>query len=144
MQASFTLDDCFGIILKSEMTRINPVGAFESESREQRRHHDRQKHNQYFTPEAVVKKALSLLPEIEPETIIDPAVGEGAFLSVASELWQTAKLFGIDIDRGMIHKIRSAKAFEAHLYCENSLEKQTWENADIAKVLAKGGFEIGQ
>ncbi len=124
------------------MARTNQDGAFKSENRERRRHHDRQKLNQYFTPETVVKKALSLLPEIEPEAIIDPAVGEGAFLSAASELWQTSSLFGIDIDRGMIHKIRSANAFKAHLYCSNSLERQTWENAEIAKVLSKGGFDL--
>ena len=57
-----------------------------------RKHINRKNHNQYFTPEFAVEKALSLVPEIKPENIIDPAVGKGIFLKIASKKWQQTRL----------------------------------------------------
>ena len=51
------------------------------------RHRNRKNHNQYFTPEFAVEEALSLVPIPEVSHIIDPAVGNGIFLKVASKKW---------------------------------------------------------
>lgn len=54
------------------------------------RHRNRKKHNQYFTPEFVVEKALSFIPIRKVTNLIDPAVGNGIFLKVASKKWSNA------------------------------------------------------
>jgi len=58
---------------------------FHIESPISQKHRNRKNYNQYFTPEFAVEKALSLLPEIEVKYIIDPSVGDGVFLKVASK-----------------------------------------------------------
>jgi len=74
-----------------------------------KKHHNRKNHNQYFTPEIVVEKALAFVPMLNVTNIIDPAVGYGIFLKVASNKWNNAKLFGIDVDRSVIQNLKRMK-----------------------------------
>ncbi len=107
-----------------------------------KRHQGRKNHNQYFTPEFAVYKALSLVTEITPKNIIDPAVGKGVFLMVASKKWQKAKLFGIDIDRNVIFELRKSNLPNSYFAFGDSLLQKTWQLPEIKKVLSKGGFDL--
>jgi type I restriction-modification system DNA methylase subunit len=50
-----------------------------------KKHKNRKNNNQYFTPEFVVEKAFSFIPNIKIKNIIDPAVGNGIFLKIAQK-----------------------------------------------------------
>src|SRR4030042_1100857 len=76
------------------------------------RYRNRKKHNQYFTPEFGGEKALSLVPIAEVKSIIDPAVGNGVFLKIASKKWNNAKLFGVDIDTTTVRDLKREKPFD--------------------------------
>ena len=106
------------------------------------RHRNRKNHNQYFTPEFAVEKALSIIPLANVKNIIDPAVGNGIFLKVALKKWKKAKLFGIDIDKDVISTLNKSNLSNAFFYPTNSLIQQTWQISEIQKVLLNGGFDI--
>lgn len=115
------------------------------------KHQNRKNYNQYFTPEFAVEKALSLISEITPENIIDPAVGNGVFLKIASKKWQKSKLFGIDIDKNVIFELNKSNPClqltgtslsNFYFTCGDSLLQKTWELPEIQKVLSKGGFDL--
>jgi len=124
------------------MANLNSDRTLEFESLTIQRRSNRAKFNQYFTPESVIEKALSFLPEMEPKTIIDPAAGDGAFLTVAAKLWKRANFFAVDIDHYLIPKLRGTNSLRTQVYCANSLERKTWENPELDKVLSKGGFDL--
>ena len=107
-----------------------------------KKHPKRKNHNQYFTPEFAVEKALSLIPETKVEYIIDPAVGNGVFLKKASEKWGNAKLFGIDIDKDIILKLSKTNLLTSYFIVGDSLLKETWQLPEIEKVISKGGFDL--
>ncbi len=115
---------------------------FHIEENEIQRHRNRKKHNQYFTPEFAVEKALSLIPEIKVEHIIDPAVGNGVFLKKASEKWKNAKLFGIDIDKDVILKLKKSNLPNSYFIVGDSLLRETWQSPEIQKVISKRGFDL--
>lgn len=115
------------------------------------KHQNRKNYNQYFTPEFAVEKALSLISEITPENIIDPAVGNGVFLKIASKKWQKSKLFGIDIDKNVIFELNKSNPClqltgtslsNFYFACGDSLLQKTLELPEIQKVLSKGGFDF--
>ena len=106
------------------------------------KHRNRKNHNQYFTPEFAVEKALSIIPFANAKNIIDPAVGNGIFLKVASKKWKKARLLGIDIDKDVISALNKSKLSNSSFYSANSLIQQTWQIPEIQKVISKGGFDI--
>ncbi len=106
------------------------------------KHRNRKNHNQYFTPEFAVEKALSLILETHIENIIDPAVGNGVFLKAASKKWRKAKLFGVDIDKDVIFELNKSDLPNSYFACADSLLQQTWQLPEIQKVLSKGGFDL--
>jgi len=115
---------------------------FHIEKNKIQRHRNRKKYNQYFTPEFAVEKALSLIPETRVEHIIDPSVGNGVFLKKASEKWKNAKLFGIDIDKDVIFKLKKTNLPNSYFIVGDSLLRETWQLPEIKKILSKGGFDL--
>lgn len=115
---------------------------FHTEKDEIQRHRNRKKHNQYFTPEFAVEKAISLIPETKVMNIIDPAVGNGVFLKKASERWKNAKLFGIDVDKDVIFKLKKFSLSNSYFFIGDSLLQRTWQLPEIQKVLSDGGFDL--
>ncbi len=106
------------------------------------KHRNRKNHNQYFTPEFAVEKALSFIPKSKVENIIDPAVGNGVFLRAASKKWKNAKLFGIDIDKEVVSALNKSILPNSYFVPADSLPRQTWQLPKIQQVLSKGGFDL--
>ncbi len=107
----------------------------------------------FYTPEEVVRFIFSILniwKEIDDKrtgrwttrkhfpSIIDPAVGEGAFLKIAcdTEFTKPDWVFGLDIDENAVNKWRDInlleefggknKNLEAHFFHQNGLEPIKW------------------
>jgi len=106
------------------------------------KHKNRKNHNQYFTPEIVVEKALAFVQVTNVINMIDPAVGDGVFLKTASKKWNNAKLFGIDIDSSVIQNLERTKLPNSFYFTANSLLEETWEVSDIKKIVSNGGFDL--
>jgi len=106
------------------------------------KHPNRKNYNQYFTPGIAVKKALKFISTTNAVNIIDPAVGNGIFLKVASKIWNNAKLFGIDIDSSVIQKLKRAKIPNFLYLTSDSLSKEIWETPEIKKIISNGGFDL--
>lgn len=106
------------------------------------KHQNRKNHNQYFTPEFVVEKAFSLISNSEVENVIDPAVGDGAFLRFAGKKWKNAKLFGIDVDKKIIDKLKNSDLPNAIFFSGDALRQETWQNYEIQKILSNGRFSL--
>lgn len=107
------------------------------------KHPHRKKLNQYFTPEFAVGKALSLLPDLRPESIIDPAVGNGIFIQLASQKWNNSQCYGIDIDDKLICGLKQSLSPNRFLFNADSLLPKTWKKLPhLKKVLEAGGFDL--
>jgi type I restriction enzyme M protein len=106
------------------------------------RKRNRKNHNQYFTPEIVVEKAFSLVPVAEVKNIIDPSVGDGIFLKVASRKWRNAGLFGVDIDASVIQNLKGISLPNSMYFASDSLLTETWERTQINRIILSGGFDL--
>ena len=106
------------------------------------KHRNRKNHNQYFTPEFAVEKALSLIPIADVENIIDPAVGNGIFLQVASKKWNKVKMFGVDIDALVIQNLQKSNLPNSLYFVGNSLSKETWKKTKIKKIISDRAFHL--
>ncbi len=106
------------------------------------KHNNRKNYNQYFTPEVVVKRALEFIPKTKVKNIIDPAVGNGVFLLIASKIWNNAELFGIDVDSSIIQNLEKTKIPKSLYFINDSLLKGTKEIPKIKKIISNGGFDI--
>ncbi len=115
---------------------------FPAKQVEAQKHQTRKNHNQYFTPEFAAEKALSLIPEGKIKSVIDPAVGDGAFIKIASKMWDNSSLFGIDIDESIILGLKKLNLPNSFFVCSDSLLKQTWHLPEIQKILSTGGFDL--
>lgn len=115
---------------------------FYVEKREVQKHRNRKNHNQYFTPEFAVEKALSFIPGTSVQNVIDPAVGNGVFLKASSRKWKKAKLFGIDIDKEVIAALNKSNLPNSYFVSTDSLLRKTWQLPKIQQILAKGGFDL--
>ncbi len=107
-----------------------------------KKHKNRKNNNQYFTPEFVVEKAFSFIPNIKIKNIIDPAVGNGIFLKIAQKKYEEAKLFGIDIDSKIIEKLEKFNLPNAKFFVGDALLKKTWQDDEIQKVISNSGFDL--
>jgi len=107
-----------------------------------RKHNGRKKHNQYFTPRQVVRFALSLVPTRKVSTIIDPAMGDGAFLLEAGKVWPEASVFGVDIDPDIVAHMRRRVPPKFHLFTGDSLRRSTFANGAFRPILDAGGFDL--
>ena len=115
---------------------------FHTVKSEVQKHRNRKNHNQYFTPEFAVEKAFSFIPKAKVENIIDPAVGNGAFLKAASRKWKNAKLFGIDIDKEVISVLNKSNLPNSYFVSADSLLRKTWQLPKIQQILSKGSFDL--
>lgn len=115
---------------------------FHIERSKLQKHQNRKKYNQYFTPEFVVEKALSLIHDSKIENIIDPAVGNGIFLKIAARKWKKVKLFGVDIDKEVIEELEKTDLKNAIFLYSNALLQETWRNNEIQNIISKGGFDL--
>lgn len=106
------------------------------------KHRNRKNHNQYFTPEFVVEKALSFISGTEFKNIIDPAAGNGVFLKAACRRWKKARLFGIDIDNEIISALNKSNLPNSYFISADSLLQKTWQSPEIRQVLLEGGFDL--
>lgn len=61
---------------------------------------ERQKFDQYFTPDAVASALVEIVASriYEPARILEPSCGSGAFIRAASAMWPRASIVGVDID----------------------------------------------
>jgi type I restriction enzyme M protein len=107
-----------------------------------RQHNGRKKHNQYFTPQPVVRFALSLVPTRNVSTAIDPAMGDGAFLLEAEKMWTKASFFGVDIDESIIANMRQWLPTGFYLFAGDGLKSTTFATHDIKAALDAGGFDL--
>jgi len=106
------------------------------------KHRNRKKLNQYFTPEFVIEKAFSLISDPKIENIIDPAVGNGIFLKIATKKWRNAKLFGVDIDKEIIDELKKSNFRNASIVYGNALIQKTWQNYELQNIISKDGFNL--
>ncbi|MEW6609777.1 MAG: N-6 DNA methylase, partial [bacterium] len=106
------------------------------------KHQNRKNHNQYFTPEFAVEKALSIVPDSKIENIIDPAVGNGVFLKIAAKKWTKVRLFGVDIDKEVIGKLKKSTFQSASLFYGDALLRETWQRNEFQSIISKGGFDL--
>lgn len=102
----------------------------------------RRKFNQYFTPRPIVKFALSLLPSSGIKTVIDPAVGDAAFLLEAQHKWPAASLFGIDLDSELIRDANVSPSSRFHLFAGDGLSPHTFADKTLRAILDEGGFDV--
>jgi type I restriction enzyme M protein len=115
---------------------------FYIERGETRKHRNRKIHNQYFTPEFAVEKALSFISAISISNVIDPAVGNGVFLKSSSKKWEKAELFGVDIDKEVIAALKKSNLPNSYFVSADSLLRKTWQLPKIKQILSKGGFDL--
>lgn len=107
------------------------------------KHRNRLKHNQYFTPEFVIRKALGAISHVEVRTVVDPAAGDGKFIRVASDLWPTANLFGVDVDNEVTSRARQSVNSKGDFFTRDSLQRETWSKIrKIRAILEEGGFDL--
>lgn len=124
------------------MISENPIAKIK-EKQKTIKYQNRKRRNQYFTPEFAVRKALSLIPKTKIKTVIDPAVGKGMFLRMASKVWKGAKLFGVDIDDKLISELQKSKLMNALFLCGDALLQKTWQNNPIIQeMILSRGFDI--
>ncbi len=122
------------VLKQQELFAIDEVKAI--------KHKNRKNHNQYFTPEFAVEKALSLVTFKGIKNIIDPAVGDGIFLKVASKKWRSSILFGVDIDASIIQNLKKINLPNYKYFMGDSLLKETWGKTEIKKIISNGGFDL--
>lgn len=119
------------------------IELFDADASKRVKHRNRRQHNQYFTPEFAVERALSLVGQPDVRNIIDPAVGEGVFLKVSSKMWESAELFGVDIDSNVIASLQKQNWPNLRVICGDSLVPETWNDSpEIQRVLKQGGFDL--
>lgn len=106
------------------------------------KHRNRKSHNQYFTPEFAVEKALYLVQNRNIKTILDPAVGNGVFLKIATKIWNNATLFGIDIDKEIISGLKELNLSNSVFICSDSLSEKTWKLPIVKEFFSNGGFDM--
>ena len=145
-RAWFTRDSATGELVKTrpfvrQAEKID-LELFPNKEIEKLRHSNRKNHNQYFTPEFAVEKAISLISETKIENIIDPAVGNGIFLKVAYKKWKNSKLFGIDIDKEIVSILNKSNLPSSFICSADSLLHQAWQIPEIKKILLNGGFDL--
>lgn len=63
-------------------------------------------YKQYFTPEKLAKYMVSIIPEQIITNVVDLSMGECGLLEEAKVRWHNAELYGVDIDKMLIKKIR--------------------------------------
>lgn len=63
-------------------------------------------YKQYFTPQKLAKYMVSIIPEKIITNVIDLSMGECGLLEEARERWNNAELYGVDIDKILIKRIR--------------------------------------
>lgn len=97
---------------------------------------------QYFTDPGIVESALKPIFRYEVRTIIDPAMGDGAFLRQCKEKWPKALLFGVDLDRRLVEKLKSEFNFSGYVIAGNSLHDDTFHKGEMRKVVQRGGFDL--
>ncbi|GAB4300872.1 MAG: class I SAM-dependent DNA methyltransferase [Myxococcota bacterium] len=107
-----------------------------------RKARNRKNYNQYFTPEFVVEKALSLVPKLDVKNLIDPVVGEGIFLRVASKFFRDADMFGMDIDDSVIWRLKKNPLPNARYFTTDALSDEMWKIGEVKEVLAEGGYDL--
>lgn len=115
---------------------------FPTEQIKTSKHRNRKAFNQYFTPEFAVESAFSFIQRSKIKNIIDPAVGKGVFLKIASRMWEKANLFGIDIDRKVVSELNKLSFPNSYLFCSDSLLPKTWRIPEIQNILFGGGFDL--
>jgi type I restriction enzyme M protein len=106
------------------------------------KHPNRKTLNQYFTPEFAVESAFSFIQRSRIKNVIDPGVGNGVFLRMASKIWYKANLFGIDIDKKVILQLKELNSPNSSFFCSNSLLPNTWKIPEIQNILTNGGFDL--
>ncbi len=131
-----------GLSLLRNAQFIYELALAKKEGIEFQRHRKRKSHNQYFTPEFAVEKAISLIVEAKVTNVIDPAVGQGVFLRVVAKKWLKAELFGVDIDQHVIFELTKLNLSNSYFACTDSLLQQTWQLPKIKKILSRGGFDL--
>ena len=97
---------------------------------------------QYFTDPGIVELALKPISHEECRTIIDPAMGDGAFLRQCKQIWPKAIIFGVDLDRSLVEKLRSEFRFSDHLIAGNSLYDDTFHKGKMKQIVQQGGFDL--
>lgn len=59
----------------------------------------RLKNDAYYTPDDVAEACVNVLLPIKPSWILEPSVGNGAFVRAARKRWPSAHVTGVDVDR---------------------------------------------
>jgi hypothetical protein len=66
----------------------------------------------YFTPAAVSEQLISHAT-IVPDSVLDPAAGDGALLMAAENRWPQATCYGLDIDPRIVKSLRTRQHWQS-------------------------------
>jgi len=68
---------------------------------------ERRKHfGQFFTPESIARLMAEWIAEVQPNLVLDPAIGPGVFVRVIREMLPNTRFIGLDIDELAIRAAR--------------------------------------
>ncbi|MBG9942316.1 N-6 DNA methylase [Brevibacillus formosus] len=105
---------------------------------------DKDKFKQYFTSNKLAQILVENVQNfVDPEHIIDLSVGSGELLLACNEVWESAKLFGIDIDNQVVNYIRNLYPEKIIIKESDALDLEySHDFSEFYSVLAKGGFDL--
>lgn len=101
----------------------------------------RKDYKQYFTPHKLAKYMVSIIPEKIITNVIDLSMGECGLLEAAKERWKDAKLYGVDIDKALIKKIRTKSPY-IHTFHGDSLSHKLDGWKEYKDVVTGKGFDL--
>ena len=98
-------------------------------------------YKQYFTPQKLAKYMVSIIPEEIITNVIDLSMGECGLLEEARERWNNAELYGVDIDKILIKKIRTKSPYINTFHGDSlSCKLDKWDKYN--NIVTGKGFDL--
>jgi hypothetical protein len=60
----------------------------------------------YYTPDYIASEMIAIA-SVDPRTVMDAAVGDGALLRAASRRWPSARFIGLDVDQRQLRRTKA-------------------------------------
>jgi type I restriction enzyme M protein len=107
-----------------------------------------QSFKQFFTPQKYSQYLINELSYLNPNRVIDLAIGEGSLLKEAIEKWGTAKYFGNDIVKDCCEKISqeypNIQCFNHDIFKHSTIDKLIPKTEPIDLCLGNPPFDLIQ
>ncbi len=113
------------MMLMADREEINPVKDY----------------RQYFTPGELARFMVHLIPGDAIHFVVDLTMGECRLLDEAKKRWNEAKLYGADIDEGLIRKMNIESPYIHTFQCD-SLSEKIEEWTEYREIVEAGGFDL--